>query len=143
MSLKAHSLFKPISVRLNGTLISPQTETYHYKAYLETLLNYNREDGETLLKPQGWFNQIDFPEAWTANNTNLAANDGDGHNDYQNLSANHKGALNSLIVEQANYVDGKTHLLMFKPHIEVPRSTFRCTSIHPTCFWMEWVRLDD
>ena len=34
----AHSLFKQISVRLNGTLISPQTDTYHYKAYIETLL---------------------------------------------------------------------------------------------------------
>ena len=39
----AHSLFKQISVRLNNTLISPQTDTYHYKAYLETLLNFNRE----------------------------------------------------------------------------------------------------
>jgi len=28
----AHSLFKQINVRLNGTLISPQTDTYHYKA---------------------------------------------------------------------------------------------------------------
>ena len=41
----AHSIFKQISVRLNGTLISPQTDTYHYKAYIETLLNYNRDDG--------------------------------------------------------------------------------------------------
>ena len=48
-----HSIFKQISVRLNGTLISPQTDTYHYKAYIETLLNYNRDDGETVLKPQG------------------------------------------------------------------------------------------
>ena len=47
----AHTLFKQISVRLNGTLISPQIDTYHYKAYLETLLNYNRDDGETVLKP--------------------------------------------------------------------------------------------
>ena len=45
----AHSLFKQISVRLNGTLISPQTDTYHYKAYIETLLNYNRDDGDTIL----------------------------------------------------------------------------------------------
>ena len=43
----AHSLFKQISVRLNGTLNSRQTDMYHYKAYLETLLNYDREDGET------------------------------------------------------------------------------------------------
>ena len=49
----AHSIFKQISVRLNGTLISPQTDTYHYKAYIETLLNFNRDDGDTILKPQG------------------------------------------------------------------------------------------
>ena len=66
----AHSLFKQISVRLNGTLISPQTDTYHYKAIIETLLNYDREDGETVLKPQGWYNNIDFPAEWTDDNTN-------------------------------------------------------------------------
>ena len=48
----AHTMLKQISVRLNGTLISPQTDTYHYTAYLETLLNYDREDGEMVLKPQ-------------------------------------------------------------------------------------------
>lgn len=31
----AHSIFKQINVRLNGTLISPQTDTYHYKAFIE------------------------------------------------------------------------------------------------------------
>ena len=37
----AHTLFKQISKGLNGTFISPQTDTYHYKAYLETLFNYS------------------------------------------------------------------------------------------------------
>lgn len=41
-----YSLFKQISVGLNRTLISPQTDTYHYKAYLETLVNYTRDDGD-------------------------------------------------------------------------------------------------
>jgi len=49
----AHSLFNQISVRLNGTLISPQTDTYHFKAYIETLLNHDRDDGETILTPNG------------------------------------------------------------------------------------------
>ena len=65
-----HTLFKQISVRLNGTLISPQTDNYHYKAYLETLLNYNRDDGETVLEPQGWYNALDLPTELTVNNTN-------------------------------------------------------------------------
>ena len=37
----AHSIIKQIDMQLNGTLISPQSDTYHYKAYLETLLNYD------------------------------------------------------------------------------------------------------
>jgi len=48
----AHTLFKQISVRLNSTLISPQMDTYHYKAHVETLMNYDREDGERVLKAQ-------------------------------------------------------------------------------------------
>ena len=30
----AHSPFKQITVRLNGTLISPRTDTYHHKAFI-------------------------------------------------------------------------------------------------------------
>ena len=55
----AHFVFKQINTRLNGTLISEQTGTYHYKACMETLLNNNRKDGETILVPQGWYNHID------------------------------------------------------------------------------------
>ena len=32
----AHSIFKQINMRLNGTLISEQ-DTYHHKAYMETI----------------------------------------------------------------------------------------------------------
>ena len=82
-----HSLFKQISVCLNGTLISPQTDTYHYKAFLETLLNYDRDDGETVLKPQEWYNAFDFPGKWRAYNMTTA---GDGYAAWQALSGNHK-----------------------------------------------------
>ena len=50
----AHTLFKQINVRLNGTLISPQTDTYHLKAFIETILNHDRDDGTTILTPEGW-----------------------------------------------------------------------------------------
>ena len=43
----AHTTIKQIDLQLNGTLISPQSDTYHYKAYIEDLLNFNREDGTT------------------------------------------------------------------------------------------------
>ena len=111
----AHSIIKQIDLHLNGTLISPQSDTYHYKAYLETLLNYDREDGKTVLGPQGWYNQVDFPPQWTANNTNSAA----PHNDYRDLPANHKGALAAMVAEVEKYAGGLTHSLVFTPHLEV------------------------
>ena len=89
-----HSIIKQIDLQLNGTLISPQSDTYHYKAYLENLLNFDREDGKTVWDLQGWFNQVDFPPQWTANNTNSgnACMDSTG----VALSANHKGALAAI-----------------------------------------------
>ena len=47
----AHTLFKQITVRLNGTLMSPQTDNFHHQAYIETLLNNDKQDGEDLLTP--------------------------------------------------------------------------------------------
>ena len=108
----AHSLFKQISVRLNGTLISPQTDTYHYKAYFETLLNYNRDDGETILKPQGWFNAINLPDTLTANQLDQA------HDDYKALSKNHQEAITFIQAENAKNA-GKSRVFCFVPHIEV------------------------
>ena len=58
----AHSIIKQIDLQLNGTLISPQSDTYHYKAYLETLLNFDREDGKTVLgRKDGSINWISHP----------------------------------------------------------------------------------
>ena len=40
---RLRSIITQIDLYLNGTLISPQSDTYHYKAYLEELLNHDRE----------------------------------------------------------------------------------------------------
>ena len=109
----AHSLFKQINVRLNGTLISPQTDTYHYKAYFQTLLNYNRDDGETILKPQGWFNAIDAPDALTANQLNL------GHDDHKAMTTNYQDYVKFIRAENAKHAAGKARVLYLVPHIEV------------------------
>ena len=61
-----HTLFKQMNLRFNGTLISEQTDTYAYNAFLETLLNYNQDEGETLLAPQGWMNYLNVTEHLTA-----------------------------------------------------------------------------
>ena len=36
-----HSLFKQVDIYLNGKQVTPAMGTYHYRAYLETLLNYD------------------------------------------------------------------------------------------------------
>ena len=114
-----HSIIKQIDLQLNGTLISPQSDTYHYKAYLENLLNYDREDGKTVLRPAGWFTQVEFPPQWTATNTDTQANAGAGHAHWVALRANHKGALAASVAETTQYAGGVTHSLVFAPHLEV------------------------
>lgn len=115
----AYTLLKYISVRLNGTLISPQTDTYDYKAHLETLLNYDRNDGETVLKPQGWYNTIDFPDELTVTNTNTEANNGEGHVDFTAFTVNQQTSVKLMKAEQVKYTEGKGHVLRFTPHFEV------------------------
>ena len=109
----AHSLFKQISVRLNNTLISPQTDTYHYKAYLETLLNFNRDDGETILKPQGWMNHVNWPNARSANQLDTT------YTDYAALSHKGRTFVRDLRDEITKYAGRVTRTLIMVPHIEV------------------------
>ena len=111
----AHSIIKQIDLHLNGTLVGPQSDTYHYKAYFERLLNFDRQDGETVLAPAGWFNQIDVPTTWTANNLDAAT----PHNDFKALSENHKGMVKAMVAETAEYAAGKRRSLVFTPHLEV------------------------
>ena len=109
----AHSLFKQISVRFNNTLISPQTDTYAYKALLDTALNFDRDDGETILKPQGWVNGLNPPIGQLTANQLTAA-----HADHLALPETQQFALKQMREEYGNYVN-KTHVLRFKPMIEV------------------------
>ena len=109
----AHSLFKQISVRFNNTLISPQTDTYAYKALIDTALNFDRDDGETILKPQGWVNGLNPPIGQlTANQLDVT------HADHAALPESQRFALKQMREECGEYVN-KTHVLRFKPMIEV------------------------
>ena len=56
------SIFRDMTLSMNGVLMTEQNNTYHYRAYLETLLNYSREEGTTNLTPQGWVNQLSVIE---------------------------------------------------------------------------------
>ena len=104
----AHSIFKQINMRLNGTLISE--DTYHYKAYMETLLNNNRQDGETILVPEGWYNHIEVVSQYTAANIK---NDDAQHTA---LSQQHKDTLKAQKDALVPFVAQRRHMLRMKPH---------------------------
>ena len=56
-----HTLFKQMDLSINGTLVTPQGNNYHHLAYIETVLNFSREDGKTKLVSQGWTNDLNVP----------------------------------------------------------------------------------
>ena len=60
-----HSLFNQMNVSFNGVLMTEQSNAYHQKAYLETLQNYNRQEGETTLAAQGWVNELNVLDSLT------------------------------------------------------------------------------
>ena len=49
-----HLLFSLVDVYLNGTLMTPSTNTYAYRAYIETLLSYGPDAKDTQLTGQLW-----------------------------------------------------------------------------------------
>lgn len=49
-----HSIFKGLSVELNGQVVS-NTHLYNYKSYLEELLNYQKDRAESLSTTNGFF----------------------------------------------------------------------------------------
>ena len=124
----AHNLFKQINVRLNGTLISPQTDTYAYKAFFETLLNYDRDDEETILKPQGWINGLGD---YVVNLRATDVTDVSGET-FTSLPKPQQTAITTLINETRKYVDGKEKVLMFKPSLDTFHSS---KPIEEICGW--------
>ena len=47
-------LFSQVDIYLNGTLVTPSTNTYAYRAYIETLLSYSDDAKSTQLTGQLW-----------------------------------------------------------------------------------------
>ena len=50
-----HSLFSQVDVYINDTLVTPSSNTYPYRAYVETLLSYGAEAKKTQLTSQLWY----------------------------------------------------------------------------------------
>ena len=100
---------------MNGTLTTEQTDTYAYKAYLETILNYGTEDEETILRPQGYYSALNYPPSdLTANQIDSAA----PHADYTALSKERKKAVDGLL-EKEKTTGGKTIQLFGLPHLDL------------------------
>ena len=49
-----HSLFGQVDLYLNGTLVTPSTNTYAYRAYIEMLMSYGTDAKATQLTSQLW-----------------------------------------------------------------------------------------
>ena len=112
-----HSMIKQVAVRLNGTLINPHTDTYPYKAYIETILNYDREDGKTILRPQGWVNALDLPSEWEKTGSSDFTIKTSGWTD------NQKTSFNLLKEESGMFYNGSNSSLLevrlkMRPHVE-------------------------
>ena len=113
----AHSMIKQCVVRLNGTLITPHTDTYPYKAMIETILNYNREDGKTILRPQGWVNALDMPIQFLRTSTS------DESPKVADFTDNQKESHKLLVAETNKHINDTDDTLFevqlrFKPHVE-------------------------
>ena len=102
-----HTLFNQMNVHYNGVLMSEQSNAYHQKAYKETLLNYNRQEGETLLDPQSWVNEVNVQEELTPT--------GATNNDEPNPGAwTGETGLKELT---CRLLDKVYHTFMIKPHL--------------------------
>ena len=109
-----HTLIKQPSIHVNGTLTTEQTDTYAYKAYLETILNYGTKDEETFLKLQGYYSTLDHPPI------TLTVNQLDqSHNDYEALIPERKKAVDGIIAIRDRITGGKTIQLFGMPHVDL------------------------
>lgn len=53
-----HSMFNQVDVFFNQKLVSPPNNAYPYRAYIETLLNYNREAKDSHLQAGLWYTDL-------------------------------------------------------------------------------------
>ncbi len=66
INLWMHSLFSQVDVSLNDVLITPSSNTYPYRAYLETLLSYGPAAKKSQLTASLWYK--DTPEHMDSQN---------------------------------------------------------------------------
>ena len=109
-----HSIFRDMTLSMNGVLMTEQSNTYHYRAYLETLLNYSRDEGATKLAPQGWVNQLNV----------IAEMGATGANSDIPTNANWNGNI-ELRALTSRLLDQNWHTFIIRPHLP-PLKTGKC-----------------
>ena len=118
-----HTMIKQMTVHWNGTLLNPQSDTYPYRWYFTTLLNYTPAEGNSILQTEGWMAQepstgyvpLDVPCPLTAGNLDSATPDGA----YTALSDEQKSAVLAFQREKKKYQTKSWNTLFFKPMQEV------------------------
>ena len=90
-------------------MMSEQTDTYAYKGFIETVLNYGREEGETLLAVQGWVNQLNVPQRLQA----IGAN-----NDIPTTAGCSHDAAQPLKTASVRFRGGNFLTFIIRPHLE-------------------------
>ena len=109
----AHTLFKQINFRANGTLLTEKVDMNHLEAYLQTLLNYDKDDGETILQSTGWRNEIDSPVTYTVNTVKL------DQVDFAALSDNQQASVKLQKADARDFYAGeKRRILRMKPFVD-------------------------
>ena len=109
-----HTIFRDFNMSMNGDLMTEQSNTYHYRAYLETLLNYNLQEGATKLAPQGWFNQLNVIAEMSATGA-----DSDVPDDADWSGNTELRALTSRLMSE------NWHTFIIRPHLP-PLKTGKC-----------------
>ena len=106
------TLFNQMNVTFNGVLMTEQNNAYHQKAYVETVLNYSREEGKTTLAAQGWVNELNVRASLTP--TNAGTNDKPNPNDWDGKTG--------LKAFTRRLLGDPYHTFMIKPHVSVFRT---------------------
>ena len=67
-----HSLFSQVDVYLNDTLVTPSSNTYPFRAYVDTVLSYGAETKNTQLISQLWYEDTaGYMDATTVDGGNI------------------------------------------------------------------------
>ena len=97
VNLPLHSMFAEVSAQLNGKETSELTHLYPYRAYMETLLNYNKQVQDTRLQAEGWSKD-------TTGSMGIA---------------DPQGANVGLVAREIVWNAGRTTELVGRPHLDI------------------------